>query len=522
MNSDFQQLCNTAEKQFAAFDFVNVIKTAQVIETYTCNINAYFIAGGWHVDAGTALDDTSSVEHGLTLFLKGYKASCKMKIKDHVFHSIFYNIANGYLSIYKIKKKKANSYGCFSKTEIDTAKKYYHRALIYSTPDEQQLSMTYVNLGNCYSLIGRKAEALEYYNLAIQHKPDHGMALANKAETLYYYSKIIGEHESLYLHEAYNLISKALLNGVEPVSVEYYRNITQQISSRFHDKEVLFQQFNYPGITTKGETDQENALIIFNLKNDLYLNLCSYCQKCNAAIGDSIIIKKLLVPIPKDDYKGNRYYTLSKYINQIKQDYVSARFLLFLSQHKIIDLKYVDKKVILIDALDYNVYNIYLQFLMISFEKLYNILDKIAYFLNDYLNLGIRETKIDFDSIWYSKGTNQINPIFLEKENYCLNALYDIHIDIKNGRLKYLKNIRNALVHRFVEIKYYKSHGNVHTYTEDELYGYSITLAKTLRNAIVYIINAISYDECKNGKNRSERAAKMYTSNIPDDHKHIY
>ena len=216
----------------------------------------------------------------------------------------------------------------------------------------------------------------------------------------------------------------------------------------FPGKKILDNPPNFPGCTIKARSKIESYLTEFCLKNGLYLNICNVCKKCDAAIGDTITIKEMTVSIDEKD----KYLHLASYLNQIKQDYVTARFLLILSRYNGLNLNFVDKRVTIIDTLDNSIHNIYVHLIKESFKSFYNILDKIACFIQDYL--GMPKKRTYFAKIWYS---NQENKIIYNKiedtKNFSLNALFDIHRDFDNGPYEKLRQTRNALTHRFVNIK---------------------------------------------------------------------
>ena len=198
--------------------------------------------------------------------------------------------------------------------------------------------------------------------------------------------------------------------------------------------------------------------------------------------GDTVVIKEMLVSVDERD----KYLHLTSYLNQIKQDFVAARFLLILSRYKGVNLNFVDKRVTIIDTLDYSLHNIYIQLIKESFKSFYNILDKIACFIQHYLGLPKKRTY--FTKIWYSDQKNKIVHNRIEcTKNPSLNALFDIHRNFENGPYTKLRQTRNTLTHRFVNIRMTQKIENSDNMKEDTLVVQTIELARIVKNAIIYL-----------------------------------
>ena len=206
---------------------------------------------------------------------------------------------------------------------------------------------------------------------------------------------------------------------------------------------------------------------LFCLMNKLYLNTCNYCQKCDSAIGDTILLKGM--------------------VSEISTDFEDAPYL---------NLEFIDNTVSLVNTLSYESQNINTQLLKDAFSNFYNILDKIAYFINDYCKLGIRERGINFKSIWYSEcNDNKILLRDLDFDNDGLTALLDINEDLRWGKENELTEPRNALTHRFLKVKLFSiNEGDI---DEKYLYEKTLELAKIVRNAIIYLMRVVDYEESK-------------------------
>jgi hypothetical protein len=508
-NVELNKLLEAANIELGKGNYRKVRKIVNQIKALDLplHIIAYF-SSGLLIDVGGALGDINTIQEGKTLLENNFERICGVKGLAPTAH---YNLGNAFLEIFSLEYQKNQNDFLFKTAtacQLDQAKFHFRKALEFKI-NNQLAANILVNLGNCYDYLGRVVEALECYDKALNLKPDFGMALGNKGKALLYYADLCGEHQGTHILEAYSLL-KSAKRGVTPEAAVGFLDCIKLIEQR--DQSLpLNKPPKYPGSSIKGKSKFEQYLIDFCSQNNLYLNVCNFCKKCNAAIGDTATIKSMIVPA-----KDNSYLVLSSYLNEIKQDYVIARLLIVLSRYPEINLDFFDKYVTIINTLDSSLNNVYVQLTKTSFKEFYDILDKIAFFINDYLKLGIRENDINFSSMWYQDRTRkEIKQKVLQTRSASLNALYDIHKDLDYGTWRTKKEIRNALTHRFVKIKICTEKESDRIMSEETLVKQTLELAKIVRNSIIYLLQFVHVEEIKKSAKFQGLTLPIFASPIP-------
>ena len=182
---------------------------------------------------------------------------------------------------------------------------------------------------------------------------------------------------------------------------------------------------------------------------------------------------------------------LSSYLNQIKMDFVSARTLLILSEYEGFDLDSITQDVLLMNTDFPEENDIRIQLLKDSFKNFFNILDKIAVFIKDYLKITYDDSSIDFKNVWHKP---EIKEKLIEIDNPGANALFDINNDLEfDYNKKYLRDTRNALTHRYLKITTAKY--EITDKTAEELKTETLEIAHLVKNAIIYLMRFVKINE---------------------------
>ena len=230
---------------------------------------------------------------------------------------------------------------------------------------------------------------------------------------------------------------------------------------------------------------------------------------------------------------------LTAIFNQLKQEYVSARYMLYQYFIESGNSHFSDKGVWLMESNAYAEYSYNIEIAKAAFRALYSAFDKIALFLNSFLNLKWEDEKdfrnLTFSKVWFTQGKNpHLRDIIKNKNNASLHALYLIRNDIYNSKnpnfvqdseTRPLELIRNYIEHRSIILN---DNGGIKE-TDYVLYisradfeVCAMALIRRVRSAIIYLCNMVaneSYDREQEIKSKGKMYGESYIGCIPDEDK---
>jgi len=454
--------------------------------------------GGLMIDLGKYTHDKELITRG-----KNYvEELVSQKSEDHVSVAENYNLANGYLALWNLESGEYLKRGEIGEN-FSNAERHYRTALDIAKKskekiDPQLLAQANTNLGNCLRDIGRFVEAFHYYDEVLKFNKFQGEAIGNKAITLRYLSPYAVGYRHLFLLESLRLLKESLATSIPDDNrcafQREYEKLTELVQQ--HGK-VTPETHKSSKVKSKFHQFSRD----FCIRHQLYLTPATFVGKRNDLIhGDPMFISTIIVPLD-DNVTINRYIT---FLNQIKQDFVLARYFLIQSHYRSTVIDSINRDVILYDTLDYSMHNAYVQFLKMSLKLSVDTFDKIAQFLRKYCDVPIdpkRET--NFRNIWVQDKTKKIlRPEFVRRQNKFLFALYDLSLDLqKGGNYENIYNYRNALTHRFLIVHEMMTPDDQTIVTSrisrDELVEVTITAMKLLRAAVMYLIVFVDIEERK-------------------------
>lgn len=417
-----------------------------------------------------------------------------------------YNLANGWSYYQKLTQvlnsESFNAFDCF---ELDKQIINLRLALIYSRNviDDQNRCQILTNLGILFSHIGRFSEAQSYWQDTIITIPNFPMAIGNIGFGLVHYSKVLYDkgHQIIFLKIAYNYLTQSIKLDIYKEARLSFQKMRDSIETKI-SKEQLLKLPNLKNFKI-GKSKKEIEYRLWCLSNRLFINpLNDICIDAIAAT-DCLFLPTMIL-------KLNQPPVYQSIFNQIKQEYVSARYLLFegINQKGV---HFSDRANLQMDTLDYSSYSLSIEKIKIAFRICYSIFDKIGYLLNDYLNLNFDPDKVSFRKIWYKSGTNKtksLNSKISKNPNWAFRGLYWLSKDLyekdfidliePDGQdLAYIRNFIEHKTFKTVEFGSLGLAGNNLSYSISriEFERKTLKLFKLVRAAMIYVSLGINLEE---------------------------
>jgi hypothetical protein len=274
-----------------------------------------------------------------------------------------------------------------------------------------------------------------------------------------------------------------------------------------------------------GSSGDEIAYRNWCLQNRLFLNPLNDIGPYPIAAHDVLGAPSIVVSIKEGPYYPG-------FFNQMKQEYVSARFLYYEGINAR-ETHFSDKEVVLVNTLDYPSYAFAVEKVKASFRMAYSLFDKIAFFLNHYMRLSIQERNVSFRTIWYKSQSKRegLREEFKQRQNWPLRGLFWLSKDLYEDKPGFkdsiepdaqeLNEIRNHLEHKYLKLHEDMWFGPKEKENEvfrpmadtlafsmyrKDFNEKALRLIKMVRAALIYLSLAVHCEERERKKKRSPDA----------------
>lgn len=461
------------------------------------------------IDAGLEAGKPGKVREGAEMFET--MLSNNEDSTSYAKYSLMYNAANGYSSLFTLKRREKKSVVPPNDNDLRKAKHLYREALRLLNNEGIKgsfLSQVLVNYGNCLSQLGRFVEAIECYQSALKACPENGMAAGNLGVELEYASRLVQRHRHEYIGLAHALLSQAL--GPEMHlrygSADAARGFQHTLARLQAIIEAHREPILPPMPVTKFNGDKhQQDYVRFCLENGLFLNTWVGDSILSPAVTDDIALGAVVTPVGDDHLVPELLHIL----NEIKEAYATARYIFYLSQEPSVVLNKLSEMTLYFDGsfAGYEIYGLYAGLCKTAYSRAFDVLDKTARIINVYFDLGTRH-----DSFWrilverQSLGEEKTirfaaRPAVSKRGNHGLFALADLCIDYFESEHVDLKTIdqrRNRITHDYLNLRLWSrgvEESNEDHADFDDFQQQTKSVFSLAKSAILYTVSAIAQEE---------------------------
>ena len=389
------------------------------------------------------------------------------------------------------------------------------------------------NLANALSHVGRVAEALDLWQRALRTVPGFPMALGNHGRGLSYLAERSHDlgHQFLLLRQARTDLRAALTSPIPQGERDGFASFADRIEEHFGVAR-LEEEYDLDDHAL-GQDAQETEYRGWVLRHRLFLNPLNELGQHSIAAADPLTLPSITQPISEGPYFLGLF-------NQLKQEFVSARYLLFHGMTSS-GLHFSDRDVKLVDTMDEPVYSRYIEEVKGAFRVAYGLFDKTAFFLNHYLDLGIPQRQITFRGLWYLKQDRNkgLKQGLEERRNISLQALFwlskDLFEDSEGFReslepdARQIDAIRNHLEHKYLKIHepgwipmasdFGMSDTLAFSIPRDEFERKTLRVLSLARATLMYLTQCVYLEEKTRPDNDDGPILPMFLDEFDDDRK---
>jgi len=389
------------------------------------------------------------------------------------------------------------------------------------------------NLGNRLRVAGRLIESIDYWRRALEIQPNFGMSLCNRVLALGIYAQALEDKgkQALFLWVAHKEACAALASTA--IYTDPGDERTREEVKRFKEKIesvvdlagiAAVDPLNWPDTSV---TDEERTYRRWCLANRLYLNPSNDLgsQTTRATI-DSLALPSHVVCVDSPD-------TFDSFFYQMKQEYVSARWMLYEGSTAKI-LHFSDRDVPLKLTQPRPVLSLAIEKVKGVYRISYSLFDKVAFFLNAYMRLNIPEKQVSFRGLWRTSEKKPIRSEFDQTGNWAFCALYWLAKDffekendeVAAPEARDLSNIRNYLEHKYLRVA---PEGPTPsppddlalTVSREEFEAKTLHLLGLARSALIYLAIGVRLEEQRRQLSRDDASLEEIplTPDLPDAEK---
>lgn len=382
------------------------------------------------------------------------------------------------------------------------------------------------NLANTLAGLSRPVAAIEQYISALSVQPHYAKTLLGLsgsiqqiAESLYDegHLVVLMAHVRSLIDQA--LDRKAIWEGdrdvFAPHAEERLKWISENLRRVKYDSGFDLDKFGL------GDNEEECEYRTWCLHNRLFINPLNEPLTNTVAATD-------VFHLPSHSYDIGEEARLPDYFNLLKQEYVSARYRLFVAMHNRAP-DFIMHDVLLLDGSQDQVLGHQADELRTAYRSVYSLFDKISIFLNSCLKLGLKPKRVQFRHVWFEKqpdGSFDLRRKFKQSQNWALRGLFFLSKDLYDDNFQevaepdaaMLNQFRNQIEHRFLilhQLPQSTPRGEQWAISVEEFQQKTIRLLRLAREALFYLSIAINLEEKEREQKKKNNTIRVVHESKP-------
>jgi tetratricopeptide (TPR) repeat protein len=433
-------------------------------------------------------------------------------------NAIGYNLANAELDLWQLLVRERGYVPALQEDRVHlrSARELFRRAGRDESLPEDTRVQALTNLGNSYDGEGRDVDAIAAYDEALALNPAFAMALGNKGTALRYVAPFAGKHQPTMLAEAVTALDAALSDEAGIVkfggadALEHFRERRAAINVK---PGFVHERRDHPA--------WRDPHLRWCAERGLFLHVSLTCLSEGYGELDALYFGGITVGL--GDAEQRRANDLIDAFNALKQDYIAARYLLWLADGAESPIREhaaaIASRAGYLDTLRYARWGPRTGIATQAFAAASNLLDKVAGAVHIYYRTARKSQGVYFRYLWHPRQADH-KPDVMDAAlvdaapTRGLRALCDLSNELETRTpLNELVERRHAATHRFVVVHRLPGAASEpagdwldHVDWDDLVVG-TVTLLSTARSALIYLARTIDIEERRCAKQREETAA---------------
>ena len=464
------------------------------------DLNVKHLCASTYTDAGFRLKNVALIERAVRVW---------RDLGPHTSPSILYNLASAQLYLWQlaVEQKGLGDAWLNKRSHLHEARRLFNLVAQDKDADTEMRLKALTDCGNSFDIVGRYLDALDCYERALKLDSSFGMAAGNRGITLLNVAPLMGGHESHVLLQAAADLDSAisdqdrvlLCGGQSALDTFRRRRAALSVSGDLHHS------------ASEPSPQLGDPHLDWCLRNQLFLHISPDCIRAGSETLDAVTFRNFRLSLA-DEAVLDRANEIIDAFNTIKQDYIAARYLVWLAAAEDspiqVQAKTITRRTSFWDTLNYAYWGVRPGIGVQALKVALDTLDTIAAFVHLYLCSGRGVRDIDFRTLPYANRSKKkkLAPSLAEalkrpEQNRGLAALFDFSAGLEEQSTTPLRRLvqrRHAATHRFFSVHSEGSPDSsdwIERLSWPELIEESLESLRIARGAILYLAQMIHIHE---------------------------